>query len=109
MYNKGIRYPRQRADVDAVRARGRVLLGAAAAAGHDAVAGEAGARGAGDPGDGARRRHGHAHRRPDHQGHQRRAAEAAQHLHRDAHAAAAALPRRTSPPAASTAPLPTTS
>jgi len=71
---EGVRDPRQRAHVDAVSARGRVLLGAAAAAGHDAAAGEAGARGPGDPGDGARRRHGHAHRRADHQGHQRRAA-----------------------------------
>ena len=94
MYNKGIRYPRQRADVDAVRAGGRVLLGAAAAAGHDAVAGEAVARREADPGDGARRRHGHAHRRPDHQGYQRRAAEAAEHLHGDPHAAAAAIPGR---------------
>jgi hypothetical protein len=91
---EGILDPGQRAHVDTVSSRGRVLLGADAAAGHDAGVGEAGARGAGDPRDGAQRCHGHAHRRADHQGHQRRAAEAREHLHRDAHPAAAAVPRR---------------
>jgi hypothetical protein len=51
LIHEGIRDPGQRAHVDAVSARGRVLLGADAAAGHDAGVGEAGARGAGDPRD----------------------------------------------------------